>query len=136
MGLSLPEDAEPFIPSEGEWDHLHSAGVYCLELSRPADPDAAWGEYHDTEPDWWPAFRDAGSVWYVGSAKDVLERLEDHRDGQRDPDTPRKPVLMDICTIDFLRNIWWCDADRRKVVEANTASLLRNEYPDVFVRQA
>lgn len=107
MSLSLPEDAEVFIPDGEPWDHLHQSAVYCLELSRPDDPATAWDAIHDTRPDYWSAFTDAYDVWYVGSAKDVLGRLEDHRDGER------VPALLEICDVAGLRNIWWCETDRR-----------------------
>lgn len=128
MTLELPADAEPFIVDE--WDQLHDSGVYCLVLSRPANPAAAWDAVHDARPAWFEAFVSAREVWYVGSAKDILARLEDHRDGHQ------SSVLMDICEIDGLRNIWWCDADRRREVESQTAIMLRNYHPETFVRQA
>lgn len=129
MALSLPEDAEPFIPDNKPWDHLHHAAVYCLELERPADPEAAWDAMHDTRPDYWDQFVDASAVWYVGCSKDVLSRLADHRDGER------VPALLEICEVESLRNIWWCDEDRRKHVERTTADMLRQNYPSVYVHQ-
>lgn len=129
MTLELPADAEPFIPADAEWDHLHSAGVYCLELLRPDDPTAAWDEQHGTRPDYWADFLDAYVVWYVGSAKDVLARLEDHRDGER------TPALLEICEVSQLRNVWWCEEDRRKHVERQTADMLAQHHPAVYVHQ-
>lgn len=129
MGLSLPADAEPFIPPGEEWHHLHHAGVYCLQLQRPDDATEAWDAVKDVRPDYWPRFLRASEVWYVGSAKDMLSRLTDHRDGER------VPTLLEICDVASLRNIWWCDADRRKHVERKTADMLRQHHPSVFVHQ-
>lgn len=129
-GMELPADAEIHIPGEStDITELHDSGVYCLEISRPDDPTAAWDETHDTRPEYWPQFLSACEVWYVGSAKDVLSRLEDHRDGER------VPVLLEICEVTALRNIWWCESNRRTVVEAQVADLLRQQHPSVFVHQ-
>lgn len=129
MTMELPADAELFIPEDKPWAHLHHAGVYCLELSRPENQATAWDAIHDTRPDYWEPFISADKVWYVGCAKDVLSRLEDHRDGER------VPALLEICNVEALRNIWWCDPDRRKHVERKTADRIAQRYPGVYVHQ-
>lgn len=130
MTLSLPADAEPFLPAGADLSHLSTAGVYALRLSRPTDLAAAWDRTFETRPAYWPALRDAAAVVYVGAAADVLGRLNDHADGDR-----RQAALLEVCDIAALRNIWWCEADRRFIVESQTATMLQNERAEWYVHQ-
>jgi predicted GIY-YIG superfamily endonuclease len=127
--LELPSDAEPFIPEDGDFSHLHGAGVYALRLSRPDDLAAAWDQRFETRPDYWETLNDADGVVYVGAASDVLRRLEEHRDGE-----VRKARLVEVCTIDSLRNIWWFDAVHEAFERENgLALMMKNQYPSLYV---
>lgn len=130
MTLELPADAEVFIPEGKSFDALHESGVYCLTLSRPDDLAAAWDRHFEHRPDYWADLVDAERVVYVGSAKDVLARLTDHKDGD-----VRVTVLTEVCDIDGLRNVWWCDTDRRRIVESQVATMLQNEYESYYIHQ-
>lgn len=126
--LELPADLEPF----GDPDEWHKPAVYCLRLTRPDDPAGAWDAEYDARPEWFPRFRDAAEVWYVGAAADCLARLEDHRDGE-----VRDTVLTRICDVDSLRNVWWFPTKREAFErESGLAIMLRNHHPEAFVRQA
>lgn len=127
MPLKLPATLEPFCDDDHDW---HDAAAYALDLQRPADPAAAWDRHFDARPDWFGAFRDAARVVYVGSASDVLHRLEDHRDGD-----VRRATLLRVCQINELRLVWWVDDTEPEVVEYNLAAALRAEYPGWYVHQ-
>lgn len=129
MTIELPADAEPFIPSGGDLSDLHAAGVYALRLSRPDDLAAAWDQRFETRPDYWGTLTDADGVVYVGAASDVLRRLEEHRDGE-----VRKARLVEVCTIELLRNIWWFDAVHKAFSrEHGIALMMKNQYPHLYV---
>lgn len=130
MTLMLPADAERFLQDAHDYDRLRGPAVYCLVLERPEDLAAVWDDHFETRPDYFPRLEAAGSVLYVGSATDALGRLTEHKDGET-----RLTVLTEICTIDRLRNLWWCERDRRRVVESQMASLLEQELGDVYVHQ-
>jgi hypothetical protein len=130
MTLSLPADAEPFLPTDADLSHLSTAGVYALRLSRPADLAAAWDRTFEHRPEYFAPLRDAAAVVYVGAAQNVLGRLTDHADGD-----VRQAALLEVCTIDELRNIWWCEAERRFIVESQTATMLQHERPGWYIHQ-
>jgi len=98
----LPADAEPFIPKGGDISDLRNPGCYALELSRPHDVGERWDQHFDNRPDYWDEFVNADRVLYVGASKDVLGRLEDHRDGEK-----RKAALLRVCSIASLFGIEW-----------------------------
>jgi hypothetical protein len=126
--LTLPSDAEVFIPEGEDFDWLHNAGVYALTLSRADDLAAAWDRHFEHRPDYFADLRDAEQVVYVGAAKDLLARLTDHKDGEK-----RVTVLTEVCEIDGLRNVWFCEETRRFVVESQTATMMQNEHPAMYV---
>lgn len=126
MSLSLPADAEVFIPDGEDFDHLHEPGVYCLRLTKPDDLASAWDQAFDTRPAYWDELEAAERVLYVGEAGDVLYRLEDHRDSDK-----RIGVLQRVCEIAGLRNIWWCDSKANaKQEESQLGLLLTNQTDD------
>jgi len=129
MSLSLPEDAEIFIPNGGTLDDLHQSGVYCLRLTKPDDLATAWDREFDSRPSYFEQLQESSEVWYVGESGDVLSRLEDHRDGK-----VRVAALMRVCEIDSLRNIWWTkDKDEAEIEESKLRMMLQNEYGNVYV---
>jgi predicted GIY-YIG superfamily endonuclease len=130
VSLSLPADLEPFL---GDDYTLHSPGVYCLTLTPPDDPAAAWDRHFDVRPDWFAdAFApDIATLAYVGATADVLARLEDHRDGE-----VRRAALLRVCDIDGLHTVWFYDdAEAAFENEFTMAALLRRDRPGWFVRQ-
>ena len=131
MSLTLPADAEPFIPKGGTLSDLSSAGVYCLTLERPDDLAAAWDREFDHRPAYWDELEQCTQVAYVGGAQDVLSRLEEHRDKNR-----REAALMAVCEIDSLRNIWWVNADEDVYEQESRLALwLQNSRPSWYVHQ-
>jgi len=131
MTLTLPADAEPFIPEGGDLSDLSNAGVYCLTLERPDDLAAAWDREYDHRPAYWDELTAATQVAYIGGAQDVLSRLEEHRDR-----AVRQTALTTVCEIDALRNIWWFDsAEVAFERESRIAMLMQNHKPSWYVHQ-
>ncbi len=127
--ISLPEDAEPFAD---DYSQLSGPAIYALNLSKPDNLTAAWDETFDERPAYWDELQQAESVVYVGAAKNVMGRLEDHRDKD-----VRIGVLQRVCAIDGLRNVWFCDsADQAFEKESAKAIELRNWLaPQTYVHQ-
>lgn len=127
--MMLPEAAEPFIPEGKDLSALHHPGVYALRLDRPEDMASAWDDVFDVRPDYWDDLNDRDGVVYVGAAEDILYRLEEHVRGHK-----RRAALLRVCGIDGLRNIWWCDSPSIAFTrESQLATMLQNEYPDLYV---
>jgi len=129
VSLSLPEDVEPFVES---YDELSGPGIYALDLSKPDDLAETWDAEFDSRPAYWDELQAAESVVYVGADKNVMGRLEDHRDKD-----VRIGVLQRVCAIDGLRNIWFCDsAEQAFERESGKAIELRNWLaPQTYVHQ-
>jgi hypothetical protein len=129
MSLELPADIEPFLRDDHAHERIRGSAVYCLTLSRPDDLAAAWDAEYDHRPEYWADLRDAEGVVYVGSAKDLLSRLNDHADGE-----VRLTVLTTVCEISGLRNVWWVqDPDRRRIEESQIATMMQNHRPDLYI---
>jgi len=135
MTLSLPEDVEPHLGTDADLSDAHRPGVYALRLAKPGDVQTAWDRQFDSRPEWFDAFAEKPKTVYVGSAGDVLRRLEEHRDGD-----VRTTVLTELCEIESLRNVWLLpastDRHEREFEERKVARLMRREHPSIFVRQA
>jgi predicted GIY-YIG superfamily endonuclease len=100
-------------------------------LSKPDDLAAAWDREYDHRPGYWDELVACANVAYVGAAKDILGRLEDHRDGE-----VRQTALTKVCAIEGLRNIWWFDsADVAFERESKLAMLMANHKPSWYVHQ-
>lgn len=131
MSLSLPADAEPFIPNNGDLSSLHNPGCYALTLTRPRDLAHEWDQVFDHRPPYWDDLLTADNVVYVGASADVLSRLEDHRDSE-----VRLTVLTEVCDIHSLRNIWWySSAEEAFERESGLALMLQNHKPSYYVHQ-
>jgi len=127
MTLSLPSDLEPYTTD------YRTAAVYALDVTMPDDLAYEWDRRFEHRAEWFDQLQAAGNEIYVGAAKNLIGRLEDHRDGQ-----VRKAVLPSLATEIDLRNVWPKDhADDAFRDESAVAIRLRNHLPaDVFVRQA
>lgn len=125
MPLELPSDLATFCDDE---HGLRSPGAYALRLSKPDDPAAAWDRRVDVRPPWFEKFLAADEVFYVGQSRDLLARLEDHRDGD-----VRQVSLVAICDVVGLHTVWWADDTEPEAVEYNLAASLRRERPAAFV---
>jgi len=128
MTLRLPADIEPHLIDGHEWS---DPGVYCLRLNRPDDLAEAWDATFDHRPDYWDDLQQAQGVVYVGASKNVMGRLEDHRDGDK-----RLTVLTEVCEIEGLRNVWWMDSvEAAFTQESQIAILMQNQRPELYVHQ-
>ena len=134
MTLSLPEDVEPHLGTDADLSDARNPGCYALRLTKPDDLASAWDRQFDTRPEWFDAFAEKPACVYVGSARDVLRRLEEHRDGE-----VRTTVLTELCEIESLRNLWLLPASterhQREFEERKVARLMRREYPETYVHQ-
>ena len=129
MTLSLPADVEPFLQDHHTFERIRGAAVYCLSLSRPTDLADEWDRTFEHRPDYWEELTDAKRVVYVGAAKDLLARLNDHHEGEK-----RKAALLEVCAIEGLRNVWWVDdPNRRFLEESQIATMMQNELGDTYV---
>ena len=126
MSLSLPEDIEPFLDDTHTWS---DSAVYALCLSRPDDLAQAWDAEFDHRPDYWDELVEAQNVVYVGAAKNLISRLEDHHNQD-----VRKTVLTAVCDVEGLRNVWWCsDMDHAIQEESKLSIMMQNQYADTYV---
>lgn len=123
MSLSLPADAEPFIPDGGDLSDLHGSGCYALTLTKPDDLATAWDREFDHRPPYFEELQEATEVIYVGAAKDVLRRLEEHRDGE-----VRVGVLQSVCEIESLRSIWWYQSAEKAFEEESALGIMLNNH--------
>ena len=128
MTLTLPQAVEPFLSDDVEWSQ---PAVYAIVLKRPEDVAQAWDSVFENRPPYFTDLQEADTVVYVGAAKNLMHRLEDHSNGN-----VRKSALLRICEIDHLRNVWWFDsADRAFERESGFAIALQNEHADYYVHQ-
>lgn len=129
MTLSLPEDVETFLNEDNpSWN---APAVYALTLEKPDNLTDAWDAAFESRPAYWDQLTESDRVIYVGAAKNVMARLEDHRDGDK-----RKAALMEVCEIESLRNIWWMPSPEAAFLkESRIAMELQNHYGDTYVHQ-
>ena len=129
MTFKPVEEVEAFAAS---FEQSRGPAIYALDLSKPDDLAAAWDKTFDSRPAYWDELQQARSVVYVGAAKNVMGRLEDHRDKE-----VRVGVLQRVCEIDGVRNVWFCDsADQAFERESGKAIELRNWLaPEIYVHQ-
>ena len=127
MTLTLPSDLEAFT------DDYTASGVYALDIQKPDDLEVEWDRRFEHRPAWFDELDAAENVVYVGAAKNLLARLEDHRDGQ-----VRQAILPSLAVDMDLRNVWVRpDMDTAMLDESRIAIRLRNHLPETyFVRQA
>ena len=127
MTLTLPSDLEKFT------DDYTASGIYALDIQKPDNLEVEWDRRFEHRAAWFEEFAAAEHVVYVGAAKNLLSRLEDHRDGQ-----VRQAILPSLAVDMTLRNVWLRpDMDTAMQDESRIAIRLRNHLPETyFVRQA
>ena len=124
--IELPGDIEPHLIDGFEWS---DSGVYALALNRPDDLEAEWDAIFESRPDYFETLQTAETIVYVGAAKNVISRLEDHVEGR-----VRKAALLQVCEIESVRNIWWMDSTEKAFErESGIAIAMQNEYPSYYV---
>ena len=115
----------------------HAPGVYVLRCSRPDPPTEerhreAWRAEFDAVPETIIDMAYAETLAYVGAAKDVYDRLEDHVNGDH-----RQSAFLRVFPPHEIHTVWWFDtADEAFTRESWVAQLLRANYPSWFVWQA
>jgi predicted GIY-YIG superfamily endonuclease len=109
-------------------------GVYALLIDTP---DAGFETHarrwlaagYETTPPYLPAIVDAERVVYVGAAKSVRDRLEDHLAGD-----VRKATLPTVYDITDLDGVWWYDdADAAFGAEQSIRDDIAREHPGWYV---
>jgi len=129
VSLTLPADAEPFI--NDDISELRQSGVYALKCIKPDDIADQWDARFDHRPDYWEELIEAQRVAYVGAAKDVLARLEDHRDAE-----VRKAALLEVCEPVGVLNIKFYDtAEQAFQNESKLAIRFANTHPEFYTHQ-
>ena len=124
--IQLPGDIEPHLIDGFEWS---DSAVYALVLDVPSDLREQWENFFDTTPNYIGLVEEKPTTVYVGAAKNVRARLEDHVEGER-----RKARLVQFCEIESIRNIWWFrDHNRAFERESGIAIAMQNEYPSYYV---
>lgn len=128
MTLTLPADAEPFVDDISD---LRQPAVYALKCIKPDDMAAQWDRQFDHRPDYWNELVNAQRVAYVGASKDVLARLEDHRDAD-----VRKAALLEVCEPVGVLNIkFFKTAEKAFERESGLALRFAREHPEFYVHQ-
>ena len=109
-------------------------GVYALLIDTP---DAGFETHarrwlaagYETTPPYLDAIVDASQVVYVGAAKSVRDRLDDHLAGE-----VRKATLPSVYEIQDLDGVWWYDdADAAFTAEQSIRDDIAREHPGWFV---
>ena len=118
-GLTAPdiypeEQLSPFVDDLGE---THSPGVYAIRLSRSDDSlEVAWSEEFDAMHPEIDAMERADRLYYIGAAKDVLERVSEHAAGHK------TASVMQVCPPHSVAEVWWYDsADAAFLAESRHA---------------
>jgi len=128
MSLTLPADIEPHLIDGYDWN---DPGVYCLSLTVPSDVRERWECEFEQTPDYVDMVEQKHCTAYVGATKNVMARLEDHRDGD-----VRKVALLRVCEIDGVHNIHWFDSkDDAFKHEWGIANLMSQQRPEFYVHQ-
>jgi predicted GIY-YIG superfamily endonuclease len=127
--LSEHVEAKGYTPSE-----LQTPGCYALRISIP-DTDSVevyerrFSEHYDNIPEYVEGLAAAPRAYYVGAAKNIYERLDDHVQGE-----VRQAVLPTVFEIHSLKTVWKHDSmDEALDREGKCALLLGRADPDAFV---
>ena len=117
LQLANDADAQPSDP-----------GVYALEITLPdteADVKAAWRSEYDDDPPYLHRLIDCRKALYVGAAKNVRARIDDHVQGDY-----RKASLPTAFGVHWLREVrWHDDADAAFQAEYNAARDIDRQTP-------
>lgn len=112
----------------------HEPGVYVLKLSSPATSDYEthahlWLSEFETTPDYLEAIADTTDLFYVGAAKNVYQRIQEHLD------TPnRTTAIANVFPIHSIHTIhWFNDPDQAFQQETRIAINLANTRMDAYV---
>ena len=124
----ISEALAPHAPEDG---HPTDPGVYVLRCCSPGRSLHAhaqrWREagYRDAHPDSLARLADGTHLLYVGCARNVRVRIEDHVTGDR-----RRAAFVAAYPAFDVALVEWCAADRRRVVERQVADRLAYRHPE------
>ena len=112
----------------------HAPGVYALELCVP-DPHTeamvaqAWKSVHDVLPPFFDRLVEAERYIYVGAAKDVFDRIEDHLASQT-----RTSAVCEAFPVHSVFDVWLSESvDKAFEEETNRAIQLGYAMPNCYV---
>jgi len=109
-------------------------GVYALVIDTPdggfeAHARAWLAAGYETTPPYLPAIVDASRTIYVGAARSVRDRLDDHLAGD-----VRQATLPTVYGIQTLDGVWWYDdPDAAFGAEQSIRDDIAAEHPGWFV---
>jgi len=107
----------------------HAPAVYALRLSKPEDMEERWAEEYDAMHPEIEAMQAADRLYYCGAAKNVVERIEAHRDGKQ------SAAVMAVAPPHSVAQVWFYDdADEAFTRESMHAIALGNK-PGNYVVQ-
>jgi predicted GIY-YIG superfamily endonuclease len=127
--LSEHVEAKGYTPTE-----LHTPGCYALRLSIPDTTsveayERLFSEHYDNIPGYVDGIADAPRCYYVGAAKNIYARLNEHVEGK-----VKQAVLPKVFEVHSLKTVWMYDSmDRALEREGKCALLLGQADPDAFV---
>jgi predicted GIY-YIG superfamily endonuclease len=127
--LSEHVEQKGYTPSE-----LQTPGCYALRLSIPDTTnieayERLFAEHYENVPGYVDGLADAPRCYYVGAAKNIYERLEDHVSGD-----VRQAVLPTVFEVHSLKTVWKMESmDEAIQREGKCALLLGQADPEAFV---
>ena len=128
MSLQITEQLAQETPDDRVSD---SPGCYALEIPVPDGRETIareWLAHFETLPPYFAPMCDAERVIYVGAAKSVRDRIDEHCQSD-----VRKATLPSVFGVDGLVRVWWFGSmDEAMQNEYNCAAELNRELNSAY----
>jgi len=120
--------SEALAPHTDDDHDATDAGIYvlrCCTVDGGLDAHVAqWREHVDTLPASVDFLAEATHLFYVGSARNVRSRIEDHVAGEK-----RQATFLEVYPPFAIVQVHWCHADRRQILERQVADEWGRDRP-------